>query len=112
VKRSSWPGTRVITLNKIGETFTEIKDMWISHQAERPAHLETHEQLINRAMALAAELEGTIIDREMVAIFELFIRDLKMVNAYANMTRKEWQQVWVENHLVELGLCGIVNNPM
>jgi len=29
-------------------------------------------------MALSAKLEGTITDREMVAIFELFIRDIKM----------------------------------
>ena len=86
--------------------------MWVSHQAERPAQLEMHEQVVNRAMALAAELEGTITDREMVAIFELFIRDLKMVNAYVNMSRNEWWQVWVENHLVELGLHGIMNNPM
>ena len=50
MKRSSRLGTGVIALNKIGETFTEIKDMWVSHQAERPAQLETHEQVINRAM--------------------------------------------------------------
>jgi len=86
--------------------------MWVIHQAERPAQLETHEQVINRTMDLAAELEGTITDMEMVAIFELFIRDPKMVNTYVNMPRKEWWQVWVENCLVELGFPGIVNNPM
>jgi len=70
-----------------------------------------HEQVVNRAMALAAELEGAITDREMVAIFELFIRDFKMANAYANMPRKEWWQVWLKNCLVDFGLHGIVNNP-
>src|SRR5882724_11425395 len=84
--------------------------MWASHQAERPAQLEMHEQVVNRAMALAAELEGAITDREMVAIFELFIRDFKMANTYANISRKEWQQIWVENHLVDFGLNVIVNN--
>jgi len=38
----------------------------------------------------------------MVAIFELFIRDLKMVNTYVNMPKKELKQVWVDNHWLSL----------
>ena len=126
VKRNNQQPSGAVTLNKIGDTLLELKDVWAVHNAQKAAHdaqkaalegqraasSETYEQVVNGAMAFAAELEGTITDNEKVAIFDLFIRDSMTASAFANVPKKEWQQAWVEKCLVELGLHTYGNNLM
>jgi len=67
---------------------------------------EMHELLASKASSLICEHEGIFSDKEMVAVLELFGKASVHATTYLNIPKKEWQRVWVENQLVELGLRG------
>jgi len=101
-----------VALNNLGESLHDLKGIMTTRNDHMAALLDsrkppkTHELLASKASSLVCEHEGIFSDKEMVAVLELFGKASVHATTYLNIPKKEWQWVWVENRLVELGLHG------
>jgi len=100
-KRGSQAPSGTIALNKIGDNLEGLNNISCNPRLQQP---QSHAQLASQAIALICEHEAILSNEEMVSIFEIFNKDPVQVSSYLTMPKKEWQLVWVQRQLVELGM--------
>jgi len=100
-KRGSWAPSGTIALYKIGDNLEGLNNIHATQDSKQP---QSHAQLASQAIALICEHEAILSNEEMVSIFEIFNKDPVQASSYLTMPKKEWQLVWVQRQLVELGM--------
>jgi len=101
-KRGGLASSGAIALNKIGETLEGLTNFLATQTIQQA---ELHAQLASKAITLICDHEAILSKEEMVAIFEVFNKNPVQAISYLTMPKKEYGQFWVENWLVELGIC-------